>query len=178
MRAAEPVRIAVCRAEDVEVLERHMPSPGANRLHARRFAGQQRGAGPLLVAWMGERPVGSCQVLWDGCAAQEVRRRHPGCPELSGLGVWPPSLRSRGIGTALVHAAEAAARERGHHRLGLGVGEDNHAAAALYLRLGYRETGCHYLDRYEYLDADGVAHQAADPTRFLVKPLVGPRRET
>ncbi|GAA4631014.1 hypothetical protein GCM10023196_058650 [Actinoallomurus vinaceus] len=55
--------------------------------------------------------------------------------------------------------------------IGLGVNDDNLAAAALYLRLGYQETGCHYLDRYDYVDTDGTIRQAADPTRFLVKTL-------
>ena len=43
-------------------------------------------------------------------------------------------------------------------------------------RLGYQETGCHYLDRYDYIDTDGVRRQAADPTRFLIKPLERDRR--
>ncbi|MEV0399696.1 GNAT family N-acetyltransferase [Actinoallomurus sp. NPDC050550] len=148
-----------------------MPSPGRNRFHARRFARQEQGLSTYLVAWLDERPVGSGAILWDGCGAVEVRRRYADCPELGGLGVWPPELRSRGIGTALIRAAEARVRERGHRMIGLGVNDDNHAAAALYLRLGYQETGCQYLDRYDYVGTDGVIRQAADPTRFLVKPL-------
>jgi RimJ/RimL family protein N-acetyltransferase len=42
-----------------------------------------------------------------------------------------------------VHAAETLARRRGYQQIGLGVDDHNHRAAALYLRLGYRETGCH-----------------------------------
>ncbi|WP_433180944.1 GNAT family N-acetyltransferase [Actinoallomurus sp. CA-150999] len=165
------VTITVCRERDVELLERYMPSPGRNRFHARRFARQEQGLSTYLVAWLDERPVGSGAILWGGCGAVEVRRRYADCPELGGLGVWPPELRSRGIGTALIRAAEARVRERGHGMIGLGVNDDNHAAAALYLRLGYQETGCHYLDRYDYVETDGVIRQAADPTRFLVKPL-------
>ncbi|MFD9963378.1 GNAT family N-acetyltransferase [Amycolatopsis sp. NPDC059020] len=79
--------------------------------------------------------------------------------------------RSRGIGTALLATAETCARNRGYHHIGLGVDDDNPRAAALYLRLGYRETGCRYLDRYSYVDADGSSHDVADPARFLVKDL-------
>src|ERR1035441_8102637 len=84
---------------------------------------------------------------------------------------WPGSLRSRGIGTAIIRAAEALARERGCGQIGLGVDDDNPRAAALYLRLGYQETGYRYLDRYYYLEDHGHRHDVADPARFLVKDL-------
>ncbi|MDW6064051.1 hypothetical protein SAZ11_46495 [Streptomyces sp. FXJ1.4098] len=72
-----------------------------------------------------------------------------------------------------MRAAENQARRRGHHRIGLGVDDQNHRAGSLYLRLGYRETGCRYLDRYHYLDDDGLRHEVADPCRFLIKQLIG-----
>jgi predicted GNAT family acetyltransferase len=103
--------------------------------------------------------------------APEVRQRYPCCPELNGLEVWPAELRSQGIGTAIVHTAEDLARQRGYHQLGLGVDDHNHRAAALYLRLGYQETGYHYLDCYHYIGDNGMRHEVADPARFLVKPL-------
>ncbi|WP_345469390.1 GNAT family N-acetyltransferase [Actinoallomurus oryzae] len=167
------VRIIVCREEDVDRLELRIPSPGENRLHARRFGRQQEGLSTYLVAWLNDVPVGSGEIRWGGCAAAEVQAAYPGCPEVNGLSVWPPELRSQGIGTALLRAAEQRVREHGDALIGLGVNDDNPAAAALYLRLGYQETGCHYLDRYDYLDADGARHQAADPSRFLVKPVDG-----
>ncbi|MFD0850989.1 GNAT family N-acetyltransferase [Actinomadura adrarensis] len=126
-----------------------------------------------MIAWSETVPVGSGQILWDGCAAPEVKRRHPDCPELNGLGIWPPELRSQGIGTAIIDAAEALVLERGHDQIGLGVDDDNHRAAALYLRLGYQETGCRYLDRYHHIDDNGIRHEVADPARFLVKRLGG-----
>ncbi len=69
------------------------------------------------------------------------------------------------------HAAEALAARRGDRHIGLGVADQNARAAALYLRLGYQETGCTYLDRYHPLDDDGTRHDVADPCRFLIKPL-------
>ncbi|WFE48320.1 hypothetical protein [Verrucosispora sp. WMMD1129] len=53
----------------------------------------------------------------------------------------------------------------------MGVGEDNARAFALYLRLGYEDTGFRYLDRYHYLDDRGTRHEVAEPCRFLVKSL-------
>ncbi|GGS33674.1 hypothetical protein GCM10010221_34930 [Streptomyces parvus] len=150
-----------------------MPSPGRTRRHAARFDRQEQGLSTFLTAWADDVPVGTAQVLWQGCAAPEVQARFPGCPELNGLGIWPPELRSRGIGTALIRAAEERVRAAGHPLIGLGVDDDNGRAAALYLRIGYRETGCRYLDRYAYLDDDGVRHEVVDPARFLVKELAG-----
>jgi len=164
------VDIRECRAEDLELIHAHMPSPGQTRRHSRRFDRQQLGLSTLLIAWSDDIPVGSGEIRWHGCAAPEVAQRHPGCPELNGLEV-SPTRQSQGIGTAIVHAAETLARRRGHTQLGLGVDDNNHRAAQLYLRLGYEETGCRYLDRYDYLDNDGTRHDIADPARFLIKPL-------
>lgn len=150
-----------------------MPSPGRTRRHAARFDRQEQGLSTFLTAWADDVPVGSAQILWRGCAAPEVQARFPGCPELNGLGIWPPDLRSRGIGTALIRAAEQRVRDAGQDLIGLGVGDDNRRAAALYLRIGYRETNCRYLDRYTVLDAGGVRQEVADPARFLVRDLGG-----
>ncbi|CAM5473088.1 GNAT family N-acetyltransferase [Streptomyces albus] len=166
-----PVLIRPCLPTDLDILERHMPSPGRTRRHADRFDRQEQGLTTFLTAWIDDVPVGTAQILWQGCAAPEVQARFPGCPELNGLGIWPPDLRSRGIGTALIRAVEQRVREAGHDLIGLGVDDDNPRAAALYLRIGYRETGCRYLDRYAYLDADGVRQEVAYPARFLVRSL-------
>jgi RimJ/RimL family protein N-acetyltransferase len=160
-----------CRPQDVAVLEHHIGSPGLSRYHEARFERHRRGLGTFLVAWIDDVPVGSGEVLWRGCGADEVQQRFPGCPEISGLTVWPPERQSKGVGTALIRAAEALAVQRGHHRIGLGVDDQNERAAALYLRLGYRETGCLYLDRYHYVDDRSVRHEVADPCRFLVKAI-------
>ncbi|MGP3931253.1 GNAT family N-acetyltransferase [Nonomuraea sp. KM88] len=48
-----------------------------------------------------------------------------------------PALRSRGLGTLLIRAAEQRIGERGLRRAELAVEEDNPRARALYERLGY-----------------------------------------
>jgi GNAT superfamily N-acetyltransferase len=165
------VNIQACREQDLQLLEAGSPSPGQTREHARRFERQQQGASTYLIAWADGIPAGRGEILWHGCAAPEVNQRYPRCPELNGLEVWPAERRSQGTGTAVIRAAETLARERGCHQIGLGVDDDNPRAAALYLRLGYQETDCRYLDRYYYLDDHGQRHDIADPARFLVKPL-------
>jgi arginase len=48
-----------------------------------------------------------------------------------------PDQRRRGLGLALMEAAMALARDRGADAMDLGTGEDDHAARALYERLGF-----------------------------------------
>ncbi|GGS67823.1 GNAT family N-acetyltransferase [Streptomyces violaceus] len=164
------MEIAACRAQDIEALERLMPSHSVDGHHAARFGRQEAGQSTYLIPWLDGRPVGHAEIRWTGCAAPEVRAAQPGCPETNGLFVWPASLRSQGVGTALLHTAERLARERGVGVMGLGVGDGNPRAAALYARLGYLPAVA-YLDRWTHLDSDGVPHDRADPCTFRVKAL-------
>lgn len=164
------MKISECCAEDVPLLDRHMPEAGAGSHHARRFARQADGRSTYLLAWRDGVPVGSCEVRWDGCAAPEVQAAHPGMPEVNGLGVWPETLRSESTANALIRAAEARSRERGCSGAGLGVERNNPRAEALYERLGYRAS-TPYLDCWSYEDGDGVTHRVADACVFLVKEL-------
>ncbi|MET9763666.1 GNAT family N-acetyltransferase [Streptomyces sp. NPDC006372] len=164
------MEITVCRAADVEVLDRCIGSPGATSFHARRFERQERGLSTYLVAWHGRRPVGHAEVRWGGCDDATVRAARPGCPEINALSVWPETLRSRGIGSALLRAAEERARTRGRTAVGLGVADDNPRAAALYARLGYQALAP-YLGRWSYEDHEGVTRECVEKLTFLVKEL-------
>ena len=169
------MEIVECRAEDLDVLERWRPT-GLTKGHAARFGRQAQGTSSFLIAWLdkapaGTAPAGSCEVRWNGCKAPEIQEQLGRCPEINGLQVWPEHLQSHGVGTSLVAAAEDLARRRGETQIGLGVDDDNVRAAALYLRLGYLETGCRYIDRWHYLDDAGHRHDEADSCRFLIKRL-------
>ncbi|WP_329341391.1 GNAT family N-acetyltransferase [Streptomyces sp. NBC_00663] len=166
------MEIAPCRAEDLGRLGSFMPSSSVDGSHAARLARQEAGESTYLIPWLDGRPVGHAEVRWTGCAAPEVRAAHPGCPEINGLLVRPEQLRSRGVGSALVRAAEKLARARGIGVMGLGVAGDNPRAAALYARLGYRPT-VDYVDRWAYVDQAGVRQEQADACTFLVKELTG-----
>ena len=52
-----------------------------------------------------------------------------------------PEARGQGVGDALVEAVIAWARQRGHAKLYLDVGDENRAAIALYSRHGFEPTG-------------------------------------
>jgi ribosomal protein S18 acetylase RimI-like enzyme len=68
-----------------------------------------------------------------------------------------PEYRGRGIGRALLSAAETRARENGCCKLTLEVQDDNRPARSLYQRFGFED----------------VVYGDTGPTRFLAKPLEG-----
>lgn len=105
-----------------------------------RLARQRRGGGVLLVAWLDGRPVGEVFLDCEPAKEPEVRRHLAGVPQLDHLEV-PGPFQGRGIGTALIHAAEATARQLGHEQIALGVGLDNPKARRLDERLGYVDWG-------------------------------------
>ena len=113
---------------------------GERHFFTDRLARQQHGGGVLLVAWLDGRPVGDVFLDCGPAAQAEVRRHLPGVPMLDHLEV-PGPLQGRGIGTALIRAAEDHARHLGHERIALGVGLDNPNARRLYERLGYADWG-------------------------------------
>lgn len=81
-----------------------------------------------LVAWEEGTPVGHAHLSETAppeVGDVEVLRAH----------------RGRGLGTALMRAAEQAAAERGHDRLRLTVSATAGGPQSLYRRLGYVDTG-------------------------------------
>ena len=91
--------------------------------------------GEVLVADLDGEVVGLCQVL----VFQHFQHTGGWCCEIESVHVRA-DLRSRGIGAALLGAAEALARQRGCYRLQLtsrNVREDAHR---FYRRLGYEQT--------------------------------------
>lgn len=68
-----------------------------------------------------------------------VARGDPG-PSAIGMSVAEP-WRGRGVGSALLEAAIAWAREEGVHKLTLEVFPHNEAALALYRKFGFEEEG-------------------------------------
>lgn len=112
---------------------------GQREFFVERLERQRAGNEALLVAWVDGRPVGDVVVSWIPVEA-EVREHLPGVPQLYHLEVLSTMWR-RGIGTALLRAAEEIARGLGYDRVTLSVGLDNPAARRLYERLGYADWG-------------------------------------
>ncbi|MGE0742972.1 MAG: ribosomal protein S18-alanine N-acetyltransferase [Hyphomonadaceae bacterium] len=79
-----------------------------------------------------------------------------------------PEARRRGVGAALVTAAEVSALVRGAASMHLEVAETNDAARALYAKLGYEEAG----RRHAYYSGEGGAVDAIVMRRILPRPVV------
>lgn len=164
------VTVRPFRCDEVEVLERfRRKMPG---VHRTRLDRQAWGLGRYLGAWWGERPAGHVWLEWvpedDGAAPRPAE-----CPRLVDLFVVP-ELRSRGIGTRLIAAAERAAIARGHACVGLDVGTDNPRAHALYTRLGYADAGLgRYRISWAYVDAAGRRGIEGEECVYLVHRLRG-----
>ncbi len=79
-------------------------------------------------------------------------------------------LRGRGVGTALIQAAEDRARRRGHQWIAISVNVDNTSAARLYEWLGYIARMQHR-GISNYLDSAGTKHVVDAPAIFMVKDI-------
>ena len=160
-----------CAAGDIEILERHMPT-WDGQVHANLFAQQQAGLWTYLVAWKeGSAPVGVCVIRWDDSAEEEPEASAT-WPRLTNLHVHP-THRGRGVGTALIEAAEERAGGRGFRRLGISVADDNPEAARLYARLGYADSGRRHESKYMYPDDSGAVVERVEHDILLVKALGG-----
>jgi ribosomal protein S18 acetylase RimI-like enzyme len=114
------------------------------------WAAQDRSV--IVVAIDGER--------WVGMVSCRLRDELPHGAWLSALWV-DPAARGTGLGTRLIDAVAEWARECGRRTLNLSVTTNNSAAAALYARAGFVETG-----RRRPLPADPLRTEV-----FLARPL-------
>jgi ribosomal protein S18 acetylase RimI-like enzyme len=124
----------------------------------------------LLVAWRDARPLGWVMLHW-GVAAHAPaawKGKHLHLEQLQVL----EEHRNRGIGSALLLAAERAAAHRGREFVSLGVGVDNRDARRLYERLGYRDAGLPPIeDGGVFLDRNGSERRWRETWAFMVKDL-------
>jgi len=108
---------------------------------ADRLERQRRNECIYLVAWEGGTPVGHALLHRRRPAALAVTEATVDVlPYLEDVFVVP-ECRNRGIGTALLEAAERAAAEHGDTAVTLAVSTGNSGARRLYERLGYVDTG-------------------------------------
>jgi GNAT superfamily N-acetyltransferase len=108
---------------------------------ADRLERQRRGECIYLVAWEGGTPVGQALLHRRRPAALTVSdARVDGLPYVEDVFVLPEH-RNRGIGSALLEAAETAAAAQGDPAVTLAVSTGNAGARRLYERLGYVDAG-------------------------------------
>ena len=100
--------------------------------------------GAVLVAEVDDEVVGRLSISRDP---------HPASPHVADFGLMVASThRGRGVGTALLAAAEEWARGAGVTKLELHVFPHNHPAIGLYEKLGYEREGYR---RLHYRRPDG-----------------------
>lgn len=170
MDPSSQISVRPCSSRDLPLLERDLP-PAA--VHAQHLERQDEGERTYLGAFLERRAVGTCVISWTGCREPEFRQSFPEAIEIAGLQVGE-AWRGRGVGTALIAAAEQMALEGGRRRIVIGLADDNPRAMALYTHLGYRPTGEHVTIRYEIPDAAGNPVEMVERTQALVKDLRDP----
>jgi GNAT superfamily N-acetyltransferase len=144
---------------------------GQREFFGAKLDAQARARGVLLVGWLDGAAVGDVWVSFAPAPEAEVNEFLPGVPMLVHLEVVAV-LRNRGYGTALIRAAEALVRSRGHARITLGVGVGNPGARRLYERLGYAEWAHGTIATgYHWVGADGVRTWVPETITMLVKSL-------
>ncbi len=104
------------------------------------FERQRNDHGELFLGWLGPRPAGVVYLWLEQAEEQLIRDHLPDVPLIMHLEVHQ-DLRRKGVGTALVRAAERRLLEKGRYQVALAVRTDNHDAARLYKHLGYRDWG-------------------------------------
>jgi GNAT superfamily N-acetyltransferase len=166
---ASPFVVRRLGREDLAAFQAGMPAWNAHE-YADRLAFQERKLAVQLVAWVGDDAVGKAMVVFPGHAEWSESAFRETCPEIRDLAVHESWTR-RGIGTALVRAAEDEVRASGFARIGLGTGlEPSYAPArAMYERLGYREAHGPYVSAARLVDDDGRAIPVAGVCVYLVK---------
>ena len=148
------VQVRRCSADDVGVLA--AAEPPVAEIAVKQFARQCRGESLYLVAWAGDTPVGSGELLFG--VTPELRNLHVN-----------EGLRGSGIGSAILDEAEQASADDGV--LSIRVGTENAGARRLYERRGYVGTGDLSTTTYSYFDGNGVQHETTETDETWIKEL-------
>ena len=167
-------QLRALQADDPERFARAFAAIGWSKprtLYEGYLAEQVSGERTIHVAEVEGAPVGYVTVVW---RSPDPSFQGAGLPEIMDLNVLP-DFRRRGIGTALLNAAEASARARADRvaiRVGLHPGYGS--AQRLYVRRGYVPDGAGAV-----FDGEVVAERATvrlddELTLRLVKSLTSP----
>jgi GNAT superfamily N-acetyltransferase len=165
----EPSQITIRQARDADLprLQAHLPRfPG---IHRDRIYRQRDGSSCYYLAWRHDEPVGHLFLMRRGTLYEPMVSRLPGCPHISDVFVRE-GLRSQGVGSLLLDAAEDDCRAAGSGRVGLGVALENVRARALYERRGYAPAGVdNYVIEWIDLGAQGQQRLVREVCTYLVK---------
>jgi GNAT superfamily N-acetyltransferase len=166
-----PTVVRPASMRDLALLNEHLHLWGPLDYHERKIEEQLSGGVLWLIAWRDGLPVGHLQIGWSGAERPEMASHLGDCPHVSRVGVRA-EMRSQGIGSAMIEAAEDIIRKRGYGRVGLAVAIDNDRARRLYQRLGYRGCGhgTYTVSWYQY-DGNEPRERVEEVCIYLWKDL-------
>lgn len=171
MSKVKVMEVRLCTDEDLEVLERDLPT-GLGRVHQKHLLRAQRHEVSYIGAWDGGRAVGTGVIVWSPSRPDKAPDESiDATAEIAHVQVHPAS-RGRGVGTALIRYGEKLAKAAAYRSVTIKVSsEENERAAQLYQRLGYTPTGATVISDYTWIDADGVEHGASETDTVLRRHL-------
>lgn len=163
------MEIRPCTAADLALLTAHWKVHGG-AVHESHFAAHTAGSTAYLVAWQDQEPLGAGVIQWGGCVGERAQQAFPQAIEINHLQVRD-GFRGRGVGTALITAAERLIAEAGKTQAAVAVADDNPGAQRLYATLGYGVTGIIDASEYSWVADDGTVRQASERNETLIKNL-------
>jgi GNAT superfamily N-acetyltransferase len=169
--AAPPAPIAIRPARDADLPRLQAQLPRFPGIHRDRVYRQLDGSSCYYIAWRNGDPVGHLFLMRRGTLYEPMASRLRGCPHISDVFVCE-GLRSQGIGSLLLDAAEEDCRAARSSRVGLGVAHENVRARQLYERRGYAAAPIDdYVIEWIDLGAQGQQRLVREVCTYLVKPL-------
>lgn len=163
-----PVTIRQMRQADLPLLEWYGEYKHFRNVFARSFNDQAAGKRYLLVADCNHFPIGRLFILFQSRntrIADGYSRAY-----LYSFAVLSVFQR-QGIGSRLIHAAEAVLKQHQFELATIAVAQDNDGALRLYQRQGYVIFG-EDDGRWRYTDHRGITRQVHEPCWLLEKHLV------
>ena len=156
-----PPGIRESRYDDVRALALALAPDVSESQLDNRITEARDGSREMLVAELGGAVVGTVSL-----GARGFQRR--GSLRVFALDVGA-AFRDRGVGTALLSAAESRASGLGLTEVNLEVSIDNVDAVRLYERLGYRRTYQPVLDRCRKWLDDGTTRMIEERSWIMLK---------
>ena len=163
MTASERLEVVVrqVRRSDIARLVTVLTPEVSFEQVSQRWREHRDGNRKMFVAALDEELAGTISIGGSG-------HRLPDSLRWFALDVGP-AFRRRGVGTALIQAAEEEARHQGFQQVNLEVAVDNVDAIRLYEQLGYHRLADRVVDRWWRLSDDGSREEVEELSWLMVK---------
>jgi [ribosomal protein S18]-alanine N-acetyltransferase len=161
--ASSHIVVRPCEVDDVPTLAAALATEVSTAQVNLRFEEHQAGYRQMLVAELEGQVLGTVSM---GGGKHQL----PGSLRMLALDVGP-AFRGQGVGSALIAAVEEEARRRDLKAVNLEVAVENADAIRLYERLGYRQVGEPFVDRWMRRRDDGGQEQVEERSLAMVKRL-------